>query len=65
VAEKLKRGELVRLKSGGPVMTVEEEFFSPFKGKEYRCQWFVGDQYKSKIFPAESLERVLEDENQD
>jgi uncharacterized protein YodC (DUF2158 family) len=62
VAEKFRRGELVRLKSGGPIMTVQEVFFSPFKGKEYRCQWFVGDQYKSKIFPGESLERVLGDE---
>jgi uncharacterized protein YodC (DUF2158 family) len=62
VANKFRCGELVRLNSGGPIMTVQEEFVSPFKGTEYRCQWFVGDQYKSKVFPGQSLERVLGNE---
>ena len=59
---KFRNGELVRLRSGGPTMTVQEEFFSPFKGREYRCKWFVGDKCESNIFHGDSLEKVREDE---
>jgi uncharacterized protein YodC (DUF2158 family) len=59
---KFKRGELVRIKSGGPVMTVQETFFSPGRGTEYRCEWYLGDQYKCQIFPGDSLERISADE---
>ena len=51
-------GATVRLKSGGPVMTV--------KGKQNAsllCQWFVGTKLESGTFSPESLVAVnLEDE---
>jgi hypothetical protein len=43
-------------------MTVQEIFFTPFKGNEYRCQWFVDAQYKGQIFNGKSLEGVPDDE---
>ena len=42
-------GDIVRLKSGGPDMTVEEEL--TYQGISYRCQWFAGKKLESGIFP--------------
>jgi len=51
-------GDTVKLKSGGPKMTVREYF--P-KG-EWDCQWFVGrpgnQELRTGSFPAESLGKV-------
>lgn len=52
-------GQLVRLKSGGPDMTVQMVIPpSPILGKHevtYRCQWFAGKKLDSGDFPPESL----------
>jgi uncharacterized protein YodC (DUF2158 family) len=49
-------GDLVVLKSGGPVMTVEETFeIRPGKEEQVRCQWFSGKKLESGVFPVASL----------
>jgi uncharacterized protein YodC (DUF2158 family) len=37
---KFKVGDVVRLKSGGPEMTVESIESLSFMGGDYNCQWF-------------------------
>lgn len=44
-------GAIVRLKSGGPRMTVEEVA----DDGTIRCQWFVGSDVKFSYFPAAAL----------
>lgn len=54
-----KLGDLVRLKSGGPTMLIEEK---SYKGddKSWVCRWFdsVGSVHAA-TFPAWALEQVL------
>ena len=57
-SEKLKEGDLVQLKSGGPVMTVVNP--GGFSGWPV-CNWFEGDTVKSGSFPPEALRKVPED----
>ncbi|MFZ7159657.1 YodC family protein, partial [Avibacterium gallinarum] len=54
-------GDIVRLKSGGPDMTIRtvvrnisEEFIG-----FYDCQWFAGKKLESGRFPEESLELIV------
>jgi len=47
-------GDIVKLKSGGPEMTVQKEYGDG----TYRCQWFAGKKLEGGIFPVESLELV-------
>lgn len=49
-------GTVVRLKSGGPKMTVRREM----NGDEglLNCQWFKGDKLEFDNFPFDSLELV-------
>jgi uncharacterized protein YodC (DUF2158 family) len=54
--ETYKAGELVVLKSGGPVMTVTSENYGTIQ-----CQWFAGKKLESGHFPAVSLERPKEE----
>jgi len=52
-SEEFKTGDTVKLKSGGPNMTV--------KGSEYNrieCQWFAGKKLEDGYFPPDSLIRV-------
>jgi uncharacterized protein YodC (DUF2158 family) len=50
-------GQLVRLKSGGPPMTVKQWFPAPGRdGGEYRCQWFSGAKLSDGLFSEESIE---------
>ena len=53
MSDELKPGDLVRLKSGGPVMTYgREEYGSAW------CYWFVGTAEKSAKFPMSVLRRT-------
>lgn len=49
-------GDIVKLKSGGPEMTVQTLPDPP--SKNYNCQWFAGKKLESGRFPADSLELV-------
>lgn len=48
-------GSIVKLKSGGPEMTVQA-VMSLTKGTVLRCQWFAGKKLESGDFPPDSLE---------
>jgi uncharacterized protein YodC (DUF2158 family) len=50
-------GDVVRLKSGGPLMTVTSTSISPDRPVLYMCEWIDRDQkLQSSSFPAEALE---------
>jgi uncharacterized protein YodC (DUF2158 family) len=51
-------GTVVRLKSGGPKMTVE----GTDEEGELTCVWFVGNKTKRDSFPDAALEAVDDDE---
>ncbi len=54
--EELKTGDVVKLKSGGPEMTIEKIarwFESPVD--QAKCTWFNGDKIESKNFELTSL----------
>ena len=55
-----KAGDLVQLKSGGPVMTVA--YVSP-RGKA-DCKWFVEDMLKSDTFNLPELKLADTQENE-
>ncbi|EHN8758651.1 YodC family protein [Klebsiella oxytoca] len=57
-------GDKVRLKSGGPVMTVHEldVRHPPIYRGNMRCQWFAGKKLEEGYFPDESLEAIGDDE---
>ena len=49
-------GDIVKLKSGGPEMTVQK---LPDLGTEnYTCLWFAGKKLESGRFPPDSVELV-------
>jgi len=58
-------GDVVKLKSGGPAMTVimslpirlieNNPFYEPVNG--VRCQWFANDEMKTGDFPEDNLEK--------
>lgn len=51
MAKNFKAGDLVQLKSGGPIMTVRDN-----EGPEYvTCQWFGGKKLEEGVFPVVSL----------
>ena len=54
-------GDIVKLKSGGPKMTI--------RGKhehsgQFFCQWFAGSKLSDGLFPPESLVRVKEEKDE-
>lgn len=51
-------GDLVRLKSGGPVMTVNNADHR----EAIECQWFGGKKLARGFFPLDSLEAAEKDE---
>jgi uncharacterized protein YodC (DUF2158 family) len=51
-----KPGDNVKLKSGGPKMTIEEEVHKA-PGK-YFCIWFDDNIRKREIFSGDTLEKV-------
>lgn len=52
--ENLKTGDTVRLKSGGPVMTLGYHMAAG----GYRCHWFNGAELKDGLFAIEELEKA-------
>jgi uncharacterized protein YodC (DUF2158 family) len=51
---KFKVGDIVQLKSGGPVMTVDVA--RPVgDGIRYRCSWFAGSKLQAGHFPEDTL----------
>lgn len=56
---KFTKGDIVKLKSGGPDMAVQA-VFDPVAGI-YSCQWFAGKKLESGRFPAESLEKAMDE----
>ena len=50
-------GDIVKLKSGGPDMTVQE-----YEGayERYTCQWFAGKKLERGFFKEASLERKVD-----
>jgi uncharacterized protein YodC (DUF2158 family) len=57
-----KKGDTVRLKSGGPLMTVvaEVDDYGSY-GSGVKCQWFDGKRREEAIFDPESI--VKSDDN--
>ncbi len=55
---KYKAGDIVRLRSGGPEMTVKEIPNNRRYSNNYLCQWFAGKKLESGQFNEESLEPV-------
>jgi uncharacterized protein YodC (DUF2158 family) len=56
--DKFFTGQTVKLKSGGPVMTVmgtPVEFGLAMNQNMYVCQWFAGKTYKEAKFPGANL----------
>jgi uncharacterized protein YodC (DUF2158 family) len=51
----LKVGDVVRLKSGGPAMTIEQ-----VHADKALCSWFEGSKTHKQMFPLQALE--LDDE---
>lgn len=56
--EEFEKGDVVRLKSGGPEMTVQGT--RPY-GSDLICKWFEDGEKMSGSFAPESLERVEKD----
>jgi uncharacterized protein YodC (DUF2158 family) len=49
-------GDVVRLKSGGPDMTINR-VYEDFRGVEMvHCQWFDGLRLETNSFPVDSVE---------
>lgn len=55
-AQVLDVGTIVKLKSGGPDMTVKG--FTNTSRTGVACQWFAGKKLENGIFPTDSLEFV-------
>ncbi|WP_409307090.1 YodC family protein [Pseudomonas putida] len=53
-------GDIVKLKSGGPGMTVQS--YDEERGN-YTCQWFAGKKLERGIFKEPSLERKAPGDN--
>ena len=61
MADTFSIGDSVRLKSGGPVMTVERtESDGDGAGTPFvHCAWFAGTEKKIESFPAAAVEGVV------
>jgi uncharacterized protein YodC (DUF2158 family) len=51
----LKQGVVVRLKSGGPLMTVEGTAGGFLEDGQIRCQWFFRETLHNEVFHRECL----------
>ena len=52
-------GDIVKLKSGGPDMTVQGA--ANTSETSVYCQWFAGKKLERGNFPVDSLEAVVEE----
>lgn len=55
-ASQFEVGTIVKLKSGGPDMTIKGN--ANTNGTHAMCQWFAGKKLEQGSFPIESLELV-------
>jgi uncharacterized protein YodC (DUF2158 family) len=56
MSEQFKAGDVVQLKSGGPVMTVNKTGNKSMGGPfTVWCSWFEGEKKMNDDFPPESL----------
>jgi uncharacterized protein YodC (DUF2158 family) len=54
MATQFKKGDVVRLRSGGPDMTVDD--VSTLTGKpRVRCVWFAGRKHEAAMFDPTNL----------
>ena len=63
-----KPGDIVKLKSGGPDMTVTEVDTTKDPDKPityYVCEWFSGKKVESHSFEATSLDLVKKNDQQE
>ncbi|QFU22787.1 YodC family protein [Shewanella eurypsychrophilus] len=51
-------GDIVRLKSGGPAMTV-----ATTGGENILCSWFMNNKLEEAVFAPQALEPVVEDDS--
>lgn len=51
-------GSRVRLKSGGPIMTVANVGVG-VSGEEIECVWFVGNKKMNGSFPPDTLDEIV------
>ncbi|PKC35341.1 hypothetical protein V462_11515 [Pantoea ananatis 15320] len=65
MSNQFKVGDVVKLKSGGPDMTIKKLGESYNRDQEiyqwdntYTCQWFAGKKLESGSFPHDSVEQV-------
>jgi uncharacterized protein YodC (DUF2158 family) len=49
--QQFKAGDTVKIKSGGPIMTVERKLENNYVA----CQWFIGEKLESGVFQNDSL----------
>ena len=61
--EEFNIGETVRLKSGGPFMTIASNLIWDTIENYYsvHCQWFFKGELKTYIFPLKALTRNIEE----
>lgn len=59
--ERYKIGDIVRLKSGGPRMTVNQIYDS---GNVY-CQWFAGNKLNSGGFEPNTIYHVKDEDEEE
>lgn len=52
-----KVGDIVKLSSGGPDMTIQS-LPTSLSPNYYHCQWFAGKKLEAGRFPGDSLEAV-------
>lgn len=58
MAEQFKPGDLVQLKSGGPVITVKIVHATGMDDEECSCEWFSGSDVKQWTFRSTELKSV-------
>lgn len=56
--EEFKIGDKVKLKSGGPDMTINDKNPDEHDNIIFLCQWFDGSKLNERWFPPESLEKI-------